>query len=214
MNKEFLITILKIGKKLFPVVLLAYLVLFLLEVSFPGFVSNSFNLNWVLGGVLVLGVLVAVAPEEQEGPEIIEKPKKSDYWLFIGLGLISGVLMYFKSDLGFWWRLSLAIISALLITGFCLGLMLMDDQEKTIDEKLSKANAKKSAKNYLMAVKKVFLRPVSLPAGAVVIIVVLLGLSLIKTNKQLEVKITETQEIAEETEENIKEPANAGSNCW
>ena len=99
MNKALIKTILSGGKNLFVVALIIYLVGFLLEIVLPGFVSNSFNLNWVLGVVLILGVLAAFAPEDQEEPEIVEKPKNSDYFMIAGLGIVGGLLMFYKSDL-------------------------------------------------------------------------------------------------------------------
>ena len=82
MNKALIKTILSGAKNLFVVSLIIYLVLFLLEITLPGFVSNNFNLNWVLGVVLVLGALAAFAPEEEESPfakatgDEVEKPTK------------------------------------------------------------------------------------------------------------------------------------------
>ena len=91
MNKALIKTILSGAKSLFVVSLIIYLVGFLLEITFPGFISNSLNLNWVLGIVLLLGLLAAFSEEEAEEKEV-EKPKKSDYWLFRYVRYVSDII--------------------------------------------------------------------------------------------------------------------------
>ena len=101
MKKIVIKTILSWAKNLFVVALIIYLVGFLLEIVLPGFVSNSFNLNWILGVVLVLGALAAFAPEEEESPfaKATGDLRKTDYLMFVGMGIVGGLLMFYKSDL-------------------------------------------------------------------------------------------------------------------
>ena len=54
----------KLAKELFAFSLVLYLILFLSETIFPGFVSNNFSLDWVLGIVLLSGIIAAFDPEK------------------------------------------------------------------------------------------------------------------------------------------------------
>lgn len=116
-------------KELFIFSLVLYLVLFILETVFPGFVSNNFNLNWVLGIVLSLGIISAFAPEEPKKKEKKEKPKIIDYLTSIFLGLLGGVLIFYKIELEPIPRLAAAGISGILILFLSLMLLLAEDEE-------------------------------------------------------------------------------------
>ena len=48
----------------FIFLLIIYLVLFILEIVLPGFVSYSFSLNWILYGVIGLGTASSLIPEK------------------------------------------------------------------------------------------------------------------------------------------------------
>jgi len=225
MNKALIKTILMASKNLFTGLLIVYLVFFLLEVVLPGFISNNFNLNWVLGAVMVLGVLAAFAPEE-DVEEKVEKLKKTDYLIFIGLGVIGGLLMFYKSDLTILPRIILAVVSTILISGFSLLLLVMDDKE-TIEEevitegetpsKVTKIQLKLEFKKIIHLIKqrltgfrRVFLKPISLPAGALLIILILFGASFIRPVKESEEETGKIQEIVEKISDNqLKEPAVA-----
>ena len=61
------------AKELFIFSLVLYLILLFLETIFPGFVSNNFSLDWVLGIVLLSGIIAAFDPEKPK-----KKNKKSN----------------------------------------------------------------------------------------------------------------------------------------
>jgi len=178
MNKALIKTILSGGKNLFVVALIIYLVGFLLEIVLPGFVSNSFNLNWVLGVVLILGVLAAFAPEDQEEPEIVEKPKNSDYFMIAGLGIVGGLLMFYKSDLNLVPRILFSLFVAVFITAVSLYLLLAKDEE--ISEDAEAVGNIPPTNPVLPQIRRFLARPVKMPLGAVIIGLILLGLSLIQ----------------------------------
>ena len=182
MKKALIKTILSAAKNLFVVSLIIYLVGFLLEIVLPGFISNSFNLNWVLGAVLVLGVLAAFAPEEETGPEIIEKPQRSDYFLFAGLGLIGGLLMFYKSDLNLVPRILFSLFVAVFITSVSLYLLLVKDEE--ISEEAEAVENIPPTNPVLPQIRRFMAKSVKVPLGAVVIGLILLGLGLVKPRKQ------------------------------
>ncbi|MBU1499475.1 hypothetical protein KKE48_01235, partial [Patescibacteria group bacterium] len=129
MNKALIKTILSAGKSLFVVALIVYLVFFLLEITFPGFISNNFNLNYVLVVVLILGVLASLAPDEEKKEEIVEKPSKTDYLMFVGLAIVGGLLMFYKSDLNLVPRILFSVFVAGFITAISLYLLTAKDEE-------------------------------------------------------------------------------------
>jgi len=189
MKKALIKTILSAAKNLFVVSLIIYLVGFLLEIVLPGFISNSFNLNWVLGAVLVLGVLAAVAPEEESpfvkttGDEV-EKPNKTDYLMVIGLGIIGGLLMFYKSDLTLVPRILFSIFVAVFITAVSLYLLLVKDEE--ISEEAEAAENIPPTSPVLPQIRRFMAKPVTVPLGVIVIGLLLLGLGLVKPRKQLQ----------------------------
>ena len=199
MNKALIKTILSGAKSLFVVSLIIYLVGFLLEITFPGFISNSLNLNWVLGIVLLLGLLAAFSEEEAEEKEV-EKPKKSDYWLFIGLGIIGGLLMFYKSDLNLVPRILFSLFVAIFIADISLCLLLTKDEDSS--EKKESTEIADTTTPVWPQIRRFMAKPISLPAGAWVILVILLGLSFFRPVKGTEKKTDKTQEI-------VKEPAVA-----
>ena len=187
MKKALIKTILSAAKNLFVVSLIIYLVGFLLEIVLPGFISNSFNLNWVLGAVLVLGVLAAVAPEEESpfvkttGDEV-EKPNKTDYLMVIGLGIIGGLLMFYKSDLNLVPRILFSVFVALFITAVSFFLLLTKDEE-TAEEAETAENIPPTSP-VLPQIRRFMAKPVTVPLGVIVIGLLLLGLGLVKPRKQ------------------------------
>lgn len=182
MNKALIKTILSGAKSLFVVSLIIYLVGFLLEITFPGFVSNNFNLNWLLGGVLLLGLIAAFAPDEQEQEEP-PKPKKSDYWLFIGLGIVGGLLMFYKSDLDLVPRILFSVFVAGFIMAISLYLLLTKDEDSPEPESAEAAHLA-SANLIFPKIRQFMARPVKIPLGVVLIGLILLGLGLVKPRKQ------------------------------
>ena len=187
MKKALIKTILSAAKNLFVVSLIIYLVGFLLEIVLPGFISNSFNLNWVLGAVLVLGVLAAVAPEEESpfvkttGDEV-EKPNKTDYLMVIGLGIIGGLLMFYKSDLNLVPRILFSLFIAGFIIAVSLYLLLVKDEE--ISEEAEAAENIPPTSPVLPQIRRFMAKPVTVPLGVIVIGLLLLGLGLVKPRKQ------------------------------
>ncbi|MDZ7586967.1 MAG: LytR C-terminal domain-containing protein [Patescibacteria group bacterium] len=183
MNKALINTILSGGKKLFVVALIVYLVGFLLEITFPGFISNNFNLNWVLGGVLVLGVLAALAPEE-ESPfvETTGDLRKADYLMFAGMGIIGGLLMFYKSDLDLVPRILFSLFVAGFIMAISIYLLTAKDEDES--EESGKTKAAETTAPVLPQIRRFMARPVKMPLGVVVIGLILLGLGLIRPKNQ------------------------------
>ncbi len=116
----------KLLSVLFSFFLILYLVLFLIENIFPGFVSNVFALTYFLYSVLVFGILTALFPmvEVEEKPEVF---KRSDIWLAIGLSILGAWLIYYKIDLAYPLRQVIGGLAGLLILLTSLLVVLPED---------------------------------------------------------------------------------------
>lgn len=154
-----------LAKEFFAVSLIAYLVLFILESVFPGFVSYSLNLNYVLLAVFILGMLACFAPAEEEKP--IPKPKTSDYALIAGLAALGGLLVYFKMEDGFLIRLGIAAFVFGLIS--VLGVMILTTEEK---EPVESSFPPEEPKFPTISLKPILLKPIKLPAFLVFIFLI------------------------------------------
>ena len=111
-----------------------YLILFLLETIFPGFVSNNFSLNYILIPTFIFGALSAFFPEDEKK----EKPKKAatkfDLILLIVLSIGSFFLLFFKFTMdNLILKLTVSILSSALT--FILGFVLLYFPEELEDEK-------------------------------------------------------------------------------
>ncbi len=121
-----------LARELFPYALIFYLVLFLLENLLPGFVSNTFNLNWVLITVLGLGFVAAFAPDDDTQDLKPTVPTRNDYAIIAGLGVVGAVLMYFKLDATLLLRLiTAAVVFALIMY---MGVVILKGDEEETDE--------------------------------------------------------------------------------
>ncbi|OGH05960.1 MAG: hypothetical protein A2W22_03465 [Candidatus Levybacteria bacterium RBG_16_35_11] len=86
---------------LFPYALVVYLILFLLENVFSGFVSRITDLNYFLIPVIFFGLLAAFGPGQKETEDKIRAPTKWGLILIGGLTILSFVILVYKtSDLG------------------------------------------------------------------------------------------------------------------
>lgn len=129
--KKLLFNILSFAREAFPYILIFYLVLFLLENLFPGFVSNNFNLNWILAAVFMAGLLAVFAPDvTKKAPE---KPAgKNEYLLVAVLGLVGGAIILAKMEGGTIIRWATAAVSSILIAG--MGLVTLSEDEREPEE--------------------------------------------------------------------------------
>lgn len=120
-------------REIFPYALLLYLFFFLLEVLLPGFVSNNFDLNYLLVAVLILGFFSVFAPpiEKKEEP-----PQKSDRNLIVILTILSFLVLFFRTkDMGLS-GLVISLVGSLLVAGMSVILIYFpdDDEEEPVDE--------------------------------------------------------------------------------
>ena len=111
----------------FPYVLLIYLIFFLLEILLPGFVSNNFDLNYLLVAVLILGFFSVFAPPIEK---IEEPPQKNDRNLIIILSLLSFIVLFFRTrDMGIP-GMVISLVGSLLVAGMSVILIYFPDDNE------------------------------------------------------------------------------------
>jgi len=117
--------------EIFKISLLSYLLFYLIEDFFPGFVSSFFSMNILLGIVVGSGVFTVISQKEeiQEGEkkEAKNNIRARDIVFIVILSIIAGGLIYLKTkDLG---KLGLAIsiISGIII--LLMSILLLTEEE-------------------------------------------------------------------------------------
>lgn len=132
-----------IVSELFQVSLVTYLILLLIETIDPGFVSNVFNLNYLLILVLVSGVLKVLPLSEKkyfDQWDLIDlglekwinklKPKglsENDFYFILLVGFGGGILVYYKTqDLG---QISIIISVITTIIIFLMSYLIFSEPE-------------------------------------------------------------------------------------
>ncbi len=94
--------------------LVGYLIAYLLENILPGFVSNNFDINYLLYIVLFTGILNSLS--SRPDTNIVKSPSTIFDWLIaIGLSLLGGGLIYLKLDLEPNLKIAISLLSTLLI---------------------------------------------------------------------------------------------------
>lgn len=130
--KHTLQSVLSHTPDLFSYTLLAYLVLFLLENVFPGFVSNTFDPNLLLIPVVILGIASAFAPEKKKKNE---PPTLKDLITVVIMTVLSGVIIYYKTkELGAT-ALVISIVGALLVLLVATALLFAPEEKEKAEPK-------------------------------------------------------------------------------
>ncbi|MBU1246258.1 MAG: hypothetical protein ABIJ20_03685 [Nanoarchaeota archaeon] len=108
----------------FQTILVTYLILFLIEQTWAGFVSTYLNLNYLLIAVIILGILDLFSEHPKQKKQ---KTTKKDYILISLLGIISFAIIKYKTiDLG-WLSWTISIIAGILI--ILLSLLILEEDE-------------------------------------------------------------------------------------
>ncbi len=116
-----------IVRELFQISLIVYLTLLVVEEVKHGFVSYFFNLNYLLVGVILSGILTIGLEKYQILTSFIKKNKlgANDWELFVILSIGAGMLIYLKTnDLG---SISLLFTILTSIVVFLLSYLIMKD---------------------------------------------------------------------------------------
>jgi uncharacterized membrane protein len=109
----------------FQSLLVTYLLLLLVEQVWTGFVSNYFNLNYLLIIVIIAGILSVFSEKEHEHEKATTW---KDYAYITVLSLAGLVIIKFKTvDLG-WLSWVISIIAGILI--YLLSILILEDEEE------------------------------------------------------------------------------------
>jgi len=134
-------TLTKAGKKiitwcldliqvLFPILLVTYLLLILLETVFEGSVSSYLNLNYLLIAVVVIG-LVAVLTAPSKTPEArSEKLTVKSVLMIICVGLGGAVIIWYKTKEIGWLSYLISVVGGGLIVILYLLIWRNDNGEE------------------------------------------------------------------------------------
>ena len=120
--------------EIFKISLLSYLLFYLIEDFFPGFVSSFFSMNILLGIVVGSGVLTVISQKPDsakastdEGRIEENKIRARDIVFIVILSIIAGGLIYLKTkDLG---KLGLAISTISGIIILLMSILLLTEEE-------------------------------------------------------------------------------------
>ncbi len=109
---------------LFQSLLVTYLVLLLVEQVWTGFVSTYLNLNYLLMGVIITGILDVFS---EHNPVKKENPTKKDYIFIFLLGIAGFAIIKFKTiELG-WLSWVISVIAGMLI--ILLSMLILEEDE-------------------------------------------------------------------------------------
>lgn len=123
----------------FTAFLLFYLTLFLLENLFPGFVSNTFDINILLWILLILGVASPFLPPPPEEPRPTQPAKKLDYAVITGFSMFAFICIWYKLNALGTMGLFIAIGSAFIVLALSFLVMFFpEEEEKKVKKKYTK----------------------------------------------------------------------------
>jgi len=120
-------TILEISRIIFEISLIVYLALFLIDEIASGFVSNFFNINYILTICIIFGAITALNQKNEE-PKTLQPLKKYDYVLMISLAVLAVIVVFVKiKEIGaLAWPIS--ILSGILI--FLISYLFLNNENK------------------------------------------------------------------------------------
>jgi len=121
--------------EIFKISLLSYLLFYLIEDFFPGFVSSFFSMNILLGIVVGSGVLTVISQKPDsakastdEGRIEENKIRARDIVFIVILSIIAGGLIYLKTKSLGGLGLAISIISGIII--LLMSILLLTEEEK------------------------------------------------------------------------------------
>ncbi|HLC99954.1 hypothetical protein A2841_01945 [Candidatus Kaiserbacteria bacterium RIFCSPHIGHO2_01_FULL_48_10] len=124
--------------EIFKISLMSYLALYLIEDFMPGFVSNFFDMNIILGVVVASGIVTAMTTKEPESFELSHDTKKSgqklrfrDIVFICVLAIISGWLIFLKIQTLGTLALPVSVLSGIIILLMSLLILTEDSTNES-----------------------------------------------------------------------------------
>jgi hypothetical protein len=140
-----------------------YLVFFLLETIFPGFVSNNFSLNYILIPVFIFGVLSVIFPKPETEEKETKPASKLDLIILVVLSVGSFFLIFYKFNIdNLILKLTVSLLSSVLT--FMLGVILLyfpDGQDNETGKEPVEGESTYLA--WLRIIKRSFLSRIHIP---------------------------------------------------
>lgn len=188
-----------IFSKLYKYILFLYIFLFCIEIILPGFISNNFDLNIVLGIAILIGILSIFFHKENNKIDI-----KSNLFVVI-LALIFGIYISFKT---IEFNLNEKII---LVLGICFLTIISIsnfafDNSKKLKNRLAKISVNK------LFIKKIFIVLLLIILSVLVFFKIYTKNSLKENlvNSEITIKIYDTEDDKKDAKEFAKKLNNLG----
>lgn len=114
-RNKYLRQAVELTRELFPMLLVVYLALLLVELVFKGRVSSYLNLNYLLIAVIVVGIIAIVTapPETQRVRE--SHLTRRDIFIIVGAGILGTASVWYKTNEIGWMSYVISVISGALI---------------------------------------------------------------------------------------------------
>ncbi len=121
-------------KEVFLTALITYVVLTIVDKLIPGFVSRQFNMEVLLGIVLLTGVLSVFLLQREPPSNVVPATPRSRRWLILYasiFGLLAAILVWLQTAQLGWISIPMAVVSGLTLVALALLLQQDDDDEKS-----------------------------------------------------------------------------------
>lgn len=117
---------------LFPMLLIVYLVLLVVETMFKGSASSYLNLNYLLITVIGVGVIAIVTSSREAAKTKEGRLTKKGIFIIIGAGVLGAVIVWYKTKEIGWLSYVISVVSGVLIV--LLSMLVWGGAEEEADE--------------------------------------------------------------------------------
>ncbi len=111
----------------FQTLLILFLAALLIRELKPDIINSLININWFMIAVIIVGGVSIIFPPQQIPKE--EKITKRDYILILGLGILGGVILFYKLNHLGWIGYVITILGELII--IMLSWLILTEREDT-----------------------------------------------------------------------------------
>jgi len=144
-----------------------YLILFLLETIFPGFVSNNFSLNYILIPTFIFGALSVIFPVAEEEKKPTKPASKFDLILLVVLSIGSFFLIFYKFKIdNLILKLTVSLLSSILTLVLGVLLLYFPDEQEGVE-------VKETEVNWALMIKRSFMSRLHIPVPLALLFVII-----------------------------------------
>ncbi|GAG99025.1 unnamed protein product, partial [marine sediment metagenome] len=116
----------------FPMLLVVYLALLLVEAVFKGSASSYLNLNYLLIAIIVVGIIAIVTSSREAAKTKEGRLTKKGIFIIIGAGVLGAVIVWYKTKEIGWLSYVISVVSGVLIV--LLSMLVWGGAEEEADE--------------------------------------------------------------------------------